>query len=66
MKKYEVVERKDNHHVFHVEAENLIEAALLVKKHNSAMNKTPWEKVTTHVGQPEIQHIMEADSNGYS
>ena len=66
MKKYEVVERKVIHHVFLVEAENLLEAALLVKKHNSAMDKTPWEKVTTHVGQPEIQHIMEAEKNGYT
>ena len=59
MTKYEVVERKVIHHTFHVEANSLLEAAQIVQRHNSAMNKTPWEKVTTHVGQPEIQHIME-------
>jgi len=59
MTKYEVVERKVIHHTFHVEANSLLEAAQMVQRHNSAMNKTPWEKVTTHVGQPEIQHIME-------
>jgi len=59
MTKYEVVERKVIHHTFHVEADSLLEAAQIVQRHNSAMNKTPWEKVTTHVGQPEIQHIME-------
>ena len=59
MTKYEVVERKVIHHTFVVEANNLLEAAQIVQRHNSAMNKTPWEKVTTHVGQPEIQHIME-------
>ena len=59
MTKYEVVERKVIHHTFHVEANSLLEAAQMVQRHNSPMNKTPWEKVTTHVGQPEIQHIME-------
>ena len=59
MTKYEVVERKVIHHTFVVEAHSLLEAAQIVQRHNSAMNKTPWEKVTTHVGQPEIQHIME-------
>ena len=59
MTKYEVVERKVIHHTFHVEANSLLEAAQMVQRHNSAMNKTPWEKVTTNVGQPEIQHIME-------
>ena len=59
MTKYEVVERKVIHHTFHVEANSLLEAAQIVQRHNYAMNKTPWEKVTTHVGQPEIQHIME-------
>ena len=59
MTKYEIVERKVIHHTFHVEANSLLEAAQIVQRHNSAMNKTPWEKVTTHVGQPEIQHIME-------
>ena len=59
MTKYEVVERKVIHHTFHVEANSLLEAAQMVQRHNSAMNKTPWEKVTTHVGEPEIQHIME-------
>ena len=59
MTKYEVVERKVIHHTFHVEADSLLEAAQIVQRHNSAMNETPWEKVTTHVGQPEIQHIME-------
>ena len=59
MTKYEVVERKVTHHTFIVEANSLLEAAQIVQRHNSAMNKTPWEKVTTHVGQPEIQHIME-------
>ena len=59
MTKYEVVERKVIHHTFHVEADSLLEAAQIVQRHNSAINKTPWEKVTTHVGQPEIQHIME-------
>ena len=60
MTKYEIVERKVIHHTFYVEANSLLEAAQIVQRHNSAMNKTPWEKVTTHVGQPEIQHIMEA------
>lgn len=60
MKTFEVVEVKKIHHVFHVEAENLLEAALLVEKHNKAIEKTPWEKVTTHVGKPEVTHIMEA------
>ena len=58
-KKYEIVERKTVHHTFVVEADSVLEAAQIVQRHNSAMNKTPWEKVTTHVGEPEIQHIME-------
>ena len=59
MRKYEIVERKTVHHTFVIEADSLLEAAQIVQRHNSAANKTPWEKVTTHVGQPEIQHIME-------
>jgi len=58
-KKYEIVERKIIHHTFVVEANSVLEAAQIVQRNNSAMNKTPWEKVTTNVGQPEIQHIME-------
>ena len=59
MKKYEIVERKIIHHTFVVEADSVLEAAQIVQRNNSAMNKTPWEKVTTNVGEPEIQHIME-------
>ena len=58
-KKYEIVERKFIHHTFVVEANSVLEAAQIVQRNNSAMNKTPWEKVTTNVGEPEIQHIME-------
>lgn len=58
-KKYEIVERKIIHHTFVVEADSVLEAAQIVQRNNSAINKTPWEKMTTNVGQPEIQHIME-------
>ena len=58
-KKYEIVERKIIHHTFVVEADSVLEAAQIVQRNNSAINKTPWEKVTTNVGEPEIQHIME-------
>ena len=58
-KKYEIVERNIIHHTFVVEADSVLEAAQIVQRNNSAINKTPWEKMTTNVGQPEIQHIME-------
>tara|TARA_R100001224_G_scaffold12966_1_gene6357 strand:- start:305 stop:493 length:189 start_codon:yes stop_codon:yes gene_type:complete len=59
MRKYEIVERKTVHHTFVIEADSLLEAAQIVSRQLNSIGKSPWEKVTTHVGQPEIQHIME-------
>ena len=59
MPKYEIVERRVIHHTFHVEADSLLEAARYVEQNNSAIKKTPWEKVDTFCSKPVIQHIME-------
>ena len=59
MKIYEITERKVVTHTYEIKADSITAALNIANKHLSAMNKTPYEKVTTKVNFPEIEAIKE-------
>ena len=59
MKIFEITERKVVNHTYEITADCIADALHIANKHLSAMNKTPYEKVTTKVNFPEIEAIKE-------
>ena len=59
MKIFEITERKVVTHTYEIKADSITHALNIANKHLSAMNKTPYEKVTTKVNFPEIEGIKE-------
>ena len=59
MKIFEITERKVVTHTYEIKADSITAALNIANKHLSAMNKTPYEKVSTKVNFPEIEAIKE-------
>ena len=59
MKIFEITERKVVNHTYEIKADCIADALRIASNHLSAINKTPYEKVTTKVNFPEIEAIKE-------
>ena len=59
MRIFEITERKVVNHTYEIKADCIADALRIASNHLSAINKTPYEKVTTKVNFPEIEAIKE-------